>query len=83
MPKEGEGQGGEGEREEEGGGGPGAVGVGAGARGDVAAVDDGVGHHVEDEEGADGDEVEEDVEVREQRDRRREQPCSPWIHLKH
>ncbi|BAT12752.1 Os11g0155425, partial [Oryza sativa Japonica Group] len=38
--------------------------------GDVAAVDDGVGDHVEDEERADGDEVEQHVELREQRQRR-------------
>jgi hypothetical protein len=38
----------------------------------VAVEHDGVGHHVEDEERADGDEVEEHVEVREQRQRRSE-----------
>jgi hypothetical protein len=64
-----EGEGGE-ERERR----PGAAGapkLGA----DVAAVHDGVGHHVEDEERADADEVEQDVQLREQRQRRREEAC--------
>jgi hypothetical protein len=41
----------------------------------VAAVHDSVGHHVEDEERADADQVEQDVQLREQRQRRREEAC--------
>lgn len=71
LPYQGECDGDGGEGEQEGNGRPGV----RRAHRDVAPVDHGVAYHVEDEERADGYEIEEDVEVGEESDCRRKDSC--------